>query len=574
MMRDERQNHTQQPMGKGKIPFQPIEFMVTYQRRPKIEVYDTTLREGFQTPGGIGASQQERLYAAHLIAQYADWVELGMPANPNDREIIGSIRDYYRSCQMDTGIGVLCRLLDSDIDAAADVIGRYHKSVVHLFIGTSDEHRKAMGKDMSPADYAQLIEDKVAYAACNSAFSHVMFSPEDGMRGYLQNPELGQMFVDAAIRGYEKSARTAPLILNFPDTSGCATSTEFMYHLSHAIKGKKATGSVHTHNDSGMANAHTIEGVLTGLTPFMQTTFFSSGERNGIGSTELAIAMLYNRGLLEGKSYATADNMRRLVPVTRAIAAAMGRPIPAESLVAGFNTNTSTSGIHTQKAGNDPNAYHIYGETFGAKPILEFGPTSGANQVVVTLAKVGIEKTKTDVAEFTNKLKYEANAQKRALSETELQYRGIHEFSDVKNPLEHVQFFAPVFPSGNQALAMYAKYQGKRHFRFASSSGPVTAMLDCMKAVVGNGISIRHFQPYVVPSLPEEYLTWDDEPKLPVKLNESELQVSCAIESGDELFWGYAKDQNSMRVQVNAPLDAIIKMETIRAWKAKQGVSP
>ncbi|MBW2965847.1 hypothetical protein KY342_01945, partial [Candidatus Woesearchaeota archaeon] len=104
-------------------------------------IYDTTLREGLQTPGGIGGNLAERIYAANLIARFADWVELGMPANNVDYKIIEAVKGSFIENEREAGIAVLCRNKEFDIDRAEEVLQGYHTTLAHLFIGTSQEHR-------------------------------------------------------------------------------------------------------------------------------------------------------------------------------------------------------------------------------------------------------------------------------------------------------------------------------------------------------------------------------------------------------------------------------------------------
>src|SRR3989338_3687870 len=104
--------------------------IVAKERKVEPIIFDTTLREGFQTPGGIGASLDERVYVTALIQRYAHWVELGMPANNVDYGIISAIRDRFLAEKYPVGIDVLARCADVDIDRAADVMSDYPNSLI------------------------------------------------------------------------------------------------------------------------------------------------------------------------------------------------------------------------------------------------------------------------------------------------------------------------------------------------------------------------------------------------------------------------------------------------------------
>ena len=143
----------------------------------EVPIYDTNLREGMQTTGGIGGSLDERIYAANLISRFSDWVELGMPANDVEYKIIDAIKYSFIGSDREAGIAVLCRNKEHDIDRAEKVLEGYHKTLAHLFIGTSEEHRNSrFGGKWSKEDYVGNIEQMVEYAASKN-FTRVMFSP-------------------------------------------------------------------------------------------------------------------------------------------------------------------------------------------------------------------------------------------------------------------------------------------------------------------------------------------------------------------------------------------------------------
>src|SRR3989344_8354573 len=301
----------------------------------KIELFDTTLREGFQTPGGIGASLEERVYAAALIQNYVNWVELGMPANNVDYGIIQAIRDKFLQEKYPVGIAVLARCNDMDIERSAQVMASYPQSLIHLFVGTSDEHRSHRFGGKGKEFYIDLIRESVRKAA-EKDFSRVMFSPEDSYRTFKSDPDTLLDFIGAAIEGYYRGnssvGRQQRMVFNLPDTVGYSTISEFGKMIEQVQKryGDVIELSVHGHNDNGMSNAQAIHMLEVHGVNWLQTTFAQLGERNGIASTDLVVKILADRGILADPRITNAENLRMLDPTMNAILWTLGKEVPQE----------------------------------------------------------------------------------------------------------------------------------------------------------------------------------------------------------------------------------------------------
>lgn len=536
-------------------------------------IYDTTLREGFQTPGGIGGSVDERIYSANLISKYADWVELGMPANDVDFNIIDRIRESFSENERDAGIAVLCRNKKYDIDRAVEVISDYDKTLAHLFIGTSEEHRKSRFKgSWNEQKYADNIEEMVEYAS-EQKFTRVMFSPEDSYRTFAESRESFFMFVDSAIRGYEKgsekSGRTEKFVLNFPDTVGYSTISEFKEMLSEIKKryGNSIEISVHGHNDSGTSVQQAVEAYTDHDANWIQTTFAGLGERNGIASTEGIIAVLNERGLIDG-------DFSELVPATAAIVGALGKTVPAESIVSGSRVNVSTAGIHTDLVMKNIMTYHINGDKYGAEPIVEFGPTSGANQIIPVLEKIGISKDKREIADFTNRIKSECNSSKRTFTETDIMYEAIRFFGKMENPLIIDDYTAITRKKKQPFAEIEGSYEGREFREVCADNGIVETVLGLAGKITGKKeMRMVHFKPEVIPVIPDKYLSWKkgDFPSFPKGLDvHSQLRVRTGITNGDgEVYYGFASSEDSFTTIVDSVIDAIVKMSSIQHWMEK-----
>ncbi|MFX1260114.1 MAG: hypothetical protein ACFFAN_19875 [Promethearchaeota archaeon] len=540
-------------------------------------IYDTTLREGMQTPGGIGGSMEEKIFAANHIAVFADWVEIGMPANIIDYELIRSIKQSYQVNNVKTGIAVLCLNRKEDIDKAQEVIGDYKKTLAHIFIGTSEEHRKnRFGGKKSKQEYCNDIKKVLKYAAQKS-FTRIMFSPEDSFRTFKESKEDFFDFVNGAISGYEegknKFKRDEKLVLNFPDTVGKSTILEFEQMLDEIIKryNDKIEISVHCHNDSSASNQQAIEVFINKKANWLQTTFGGLGERNGIASTEGIIVNLAERGYLKDKPYCNKKDFSTLVLRTHAILAALGRRVPDEAIVSGSRVNISTAGIHTDLVVKDFATYHINGNKYGAKPMIEFGSTSGANQLIPVLKKIGINKIKKELIPFAEQLKKKCNSAKAAMSETDIMYEAIHYFYEFEDPFIVSDYC--IRNQKNRRLIVLLKgiYYGKSFKEINYGSRTLETLINTIKRITGY-IELIDFKPQVIPRIPEKYLTWKqgETPAIPDGLDIcSYLKVTTQITDGNDIYTGEGTTDDVFKSIIDSTINAMIKMETIKKFKTK-----
>ncbi|MBN2454505.1 hypothetical protein JXB11_03080 [Candidatus Woesearchaeota archaeon] len=530
-------------------------------------IYDATLREGMQTPGGIGGSLEERVYAANLISRFADYVEVGMPANTVDSEVIKAVRGSFEKQGKDTGIAVLCLLKESDIDSAVEALDGYQNSLAHIFIGTSEKHRKIRKKEWEKSDYEKNIEKVVGYAA-SKGFTQIMFSPEDSFRTFAESPDDFFRFVDAAVEGYGE--REGKLILNFPDTIGMSTISEFDAMLDAIIEryGRSIEISLHGHNDRGTSVQQAVEACIKGKAGWLQTTFGNLGERNGIAQTEAVIAALAERGI--GR-YSDED-LKQLVPYTVAILGALGRTVPDEALVSGSRTNISTAGIHTHLTSKDIEAYHISGSKYGAEPVMEFGPTSGAEQVLPLLDSIGLRFDKHDkvLTSFVGAMKEQCNREKRSLTETDILYNAVMEFGNIEKPLKWISYTITTGNGRRTSVKLSCTYNGENFGIRKEADGAVEALVGALEEALGKELKLVDFKPSVVPKIPQKYLHWTGQyPEVPSGLDiGSDFRLQTGIMNGGRVYSGFASGEDTFQTIADSCIDAVLKMAAIERWES------
>lgn len=548
-------------------------------------ILDSTLREGFQTPGGIGASLEERVYAAALVQRYANWLELGMPANNVDYEIITAIKKRFLQEKYPVGIAVLARCDSSDIDRSAKVMAGYPNSLIHLFLGTSDEHRMArFGGEKNEGFYKSLIMESVENASSRKEFSRIMFTPEDSYRTFMQNPDRLNRFIEAAKRGYssgnKRINRSDALVINLADTVGCSTVYEFWGMLDSVKKrfGDSIDLSVHAHNDSGMAQAITIDAYERSGVQWLQTTFAQLGERNGIASTDLTIKILADKGYIRDNRIASKENLKQLDPITRAVLRVFGRELPEEHL---DRKNVSTSGVHTQAVAKHPSAYHIFLDKFGSPIEIELGPTSGSKQVMRILDeyKVKYPKEGKQIGEFVDALKSQANERKSPLSITHILYEAQIRFNgwEADGGLRDIDYKMTTAKNGKTMLEMEGYIDNEYFKTFHRGNGPVEAAMILLNRIINKKrgikteITLESYKTRPIPIIGKKYLNWEvgSSPEIPTQIGKTAyLAVSLALRNGGEAYYGWARSRNSTIAKIEAVIDGMTKMYALQKWQS------
>src|ERR1700704_3409851 len=304
--------------------------MSTAEPRP-IVIFDTTLRDGEQSPG-CSMNLEEKLEVAQALVDLGvDVIEAGFPiASPGDFE---AVREIANTISGATICG-LARSNDKDIDRAWEAPKGAPDARIHVFLATSAIHREfklRMGKE----EILQRAIDSVKRA--KGYCDNIEFSPEDASR---TEPDFLCQVVEAAITA---GATT----VNIPDTVGYATPA----HMGHVIRTlrervpniDKAVISMHCHDDLGLAVANSLAGIENGAGQ-IECTINGIGEGAGNCSLEEVVMALRTRG--DFYEADTRINSQRLVPVSRLVANITGLQVPRNKAVVGRNAFAHEAGIH------------------------------------------------------------------------------------------------------------------------------------------------------------------------------------------------------------------------------------
>ena len=297
----------------------------------RVIIFDTTLRDGEQSPG-CSMTQPEKLRVARALAELGvDVIEAGFPAaSRGDWEAVREIARTVRG----PVIAGLARCNREDIDKAWSAVCEAARPRLHVFLATSAIHREHK-LNMAKEQIIHTAVEGVKYA--RSLCEDVEFSPEDASRTEL---EFLREVVEAAI---DAGATT----INVPDTVGYTVPEEFHevfeYLLKNVRGAERATFSVHCHNDLGMAVANSLAAVRAGARQ-IECTINGIGERAGNASLEELVMAMKTREALLGLH--TGIDTRRLFPTSRLLSSITGMSIPRNKAVVGENAFAHESGIH------------------------------------------------------------------------------------------------------------------------------------------------------------------------------------------------------------------------------------
>jgi|SRR5665811_65971 len=311
----------------------------------RVIVFDTTLRDGEQSPGATLTTAEKLEVAEALVALKVDVIEAGFPAaSPGDFE---SVRDIARRSKGVTIAG-LARANTRDIERAAQAVREAESPRIHTFIATSDIHLKHKLR-MTRDEVLQRVRDSVAQA--KSFVSDVEFSCEDATRS---DPDYLVQVFQAAI---EAGATT----INVPDTVGYTTPDEFVALMNHLKTNVERIDdviiSVHCHDDLGMATANTLAAVGAGARQ-VEVTVNGIGERAGNTSLEEVVMALQTRGERFG-GVSTGVETRRLVPASRLVAGLTGVQVQVNKAIVGANAFAHEAGIHQDGMLKERTTYEI-----------------------------------------------------------------------------------------------------------------------------------------------------------------------------------------------------------------------
>ena len=310
----------------------------------RVVVFDTTLRDGEQSPGAA-LTTKEKIEIAHLLQDMkVDVIEAGFPiSSPGDFKSVQAISEGIRNCV----ICGLTRARDEDVDVAAAAIKGAARPRIHTGLGVSDvhlEHKLRMSREEALELGVRAVKRAKRYV------DDVQYYVEDAGRA---DPDYLYHVLEAVIEA-------GATVVNIPDTTGYTFPTEWgaliAGIMNNVVNIDKATVSVHCHNDLGMATANSLAGVIHGARQ-VECTINGLGERAGNAALEEVVMALRTRSDLFGVD--TGINAKLIYPASRMVSDLTGILVQPNKAIVGANAFAHSSGIHQDGVLKERTTYEI-----------------------------------------------------------------------------------------------------------------------------------------------------------------------------------------------------------------------
>lgn len=454
---------------------------VAIMEQNRVYFFDTTLRDGEQTPGVSLQTPEKIEIAKGLVRLGIDVIEAGFPAaSPGDFEAVQTIALEVKGAT----ICALARANEKDVQKAIDALKDAERSRLHVFIAISELHMEYKLR-MTRQEVLDKVKSVLAYA--KGKVDEIEFSGEDAARSDL----------DFACQVFGVAIAGGATIINVPDTVGYMNPNEFgdkiRYIKEHTPGIENAIISVHCHDDLGLANANTLAAIKAGARQ-VEGTINGLGERAGNVAIEEVVMALKTRHDYFDDLQVNIDT-KQFTKVSKLVSRLTGVVVPPNKAIVGSNAFAHESGIHQHGMMSNPETYEIMTpESVGAeKTDLVLGKHSGRHAFADHLAKLGFQSfTEEKINDLFSKFKELADRKKQVYDDDIVAL--------VVDNLHHKKAFelvAQYYKLGEKGYA-YADVrlmtpEGERADA-AVGDGPVDASLKAVERVVGLPISLKDYQ--------------------------------------------------------------------------------
>ena len=501
-----------------------------------VRIFDTTLRDGEQSPGASLTSTEKIEIARQLSRLGVDIIEAGFPAaSPDDHEAVARIAREVGTADGPVIAG-LARAHRGDIDSAWSAVREAASPRIHLFLATSDlhmEHKLQMTRQV----VVQQVREMVTHS--RALCEDVEFSPEDASRS---DPAF---LVEVLTVAIESGATT----LNIPDTVGYAMPEEYGTLIQRLIAetpgGDRVIWSVHCHDDLGVATANTIAGICAGARQ-AEVTVNGIGERAGNTSLEEVVMALHTREPLYGLT--TNIHTDQISRTSRMVSSLTGMPVPPNKAIVGSNAFAHEAGIHQHGMLKHQKTYEIMTpETVGVpKSKLILGKHSGRHAFRARLEKMGYDLSDQECDEAFRHFKDLAD-RKKTITDADLQALVTEEIASPEEifGLNDLQV-ACGRPGMSTATVRLHGPDGVEHLAAAVAAGPIDAAFQAIDEVISVPTTLVEFDVHGVTAGIDA-------------LGEATVRVAAA-QGDDRSFGGYGADTDIIVASAKAYLAALNRL--------------
>ncbi len=495
----------------------------------RIIIFDTTLRDGEQSPG-VSLNIDDKLQIGRQLEKLGvDVLEAGFPVtSPGDFEGVRTLARELRGVQ----VTALARAVKKDIDTAWEAIKEGENPRIHTFLATSDIHLKYKLKK-SREEVLELAGEAVKYASKYT--SNVEFSAEDASRSDL----------DFLCKVFERVIDCGATTVNFPDTVGYAIPWDFArmikYVMEHTPNIHKAVLSIHCHNDLGLATANVLSAINEGARQ-VECTINGIGERAGNTAMEEVVMAIKTRH--DCLPYETKINTRHIAATSKLVSMLTGMVVQPNKAIVGANAFAHESGIHQDGVLKERTTYEIMNpKDIGlSSSSIVLGKHSGRHALKAKLEEMGYQLKDDEVTRVYERFKVLADKKKEVFPE-DLEAIVAEEILRIPEKYKltylHVAGGSGIRPTATVALEI----DGREEMAVSVGAGPIDAAFNAVSKIVKTKSKLLRF---TVNSITGG--------------TDAQGEVTVRLQEGDKVVTGQGADPDIITASVRAYLAALNRL--------------
>jgi len=507
-----------------------------------VRIFDTTLRDGEQSPGASMSLEEKLRIAAALESLGVDIIEAGFPiASTGDFEAVNEVSKVIRN----SVICGLARAAKKDIERAAEALKPAKRKRIHTFIATSPLHMK-FKLQMEPQEVLEKIAESVSYA--RQFTDDVEWSCEDGTRTEI----------DFMCRAVELAIKSGASTINIPDTVGYTLPEEYTRIIKALLDRvpniDKAVLSTHCHNDLGLAVANSLAGVAAGARQ-VECTINGLGERAGNAALEEIVMTIRTR--LDLLPVATGIRTEEIIAASRLVSGITGFAVQNNKAIVGANAFAHESGIHQDGMLKDARTYEIMTpESVGLhKSSLVMGKHSGRHAFKEKLKDLGYELGANALEDAFTRFKTLADKKKQVFDE-DIVALVDDEVVRGNDRIRLLELAVVAGTKGPQKAELTLTIDGEEKATEATGDGPVDATFNAIRALFPHEAHLQLYQVHAV-----------------THGTDAQAEVTVRLEEDGKTVNGQGADTDTMVASARAYINALNKLLVKRQKTAPQAIS-
>ena len=494
-----------------------------------IRIFDTTLRDGEQSPGAT-MTLDEKIQVAELLDDMGvDIIEAGFPiASKGDFEAVSKIAERSQN----SIIAGLARAIPEDIDRAGEAVKKAKRGRIHTFVSTSPIHLEHQMKK-NEEEVLEIIKKTVTLA-----------------RSYVEDVEWSGMdatrtSIDFLCKCCEVAIKNGATTINIPDTVGYAIPHEFnnlIKTLREKVPGAdEVIFSTHCHNDLGLAVANSLAGVDAGARQ-IECTINGLGERAGNAALEEVVMAINTRS--DALPYTTKIDTTKILRASKLVSAITSFPVQYNKAIVGKNAFAHESGIHQDGMLKNSQTYEIMNpEAIGLKESsLVMGKHSGRHAFREKLADLGYKLGDNAFQDAFDRFKTLADKKKNIYDE-DIMALVDDEISSISERLKFKSLIVNAGTQGPQSAELEMEVDGEIMKNKSTGDGPVDAIFNCIKSIFPHEASLPLYQVQAV-----------------TEGTDAQAEVSVRLEDEGVSFTGRGADTDTLVASARAYISALNRL--------------